>query len=159
MTSPRIDEHRRAATRAGLSYVTDGLAGITRRRAGRGWVFFAPDGARIGDPAQRKRINSLVIPPAWTDVWICPDPNGHIQATARDARGRKQYRYHAEWRQVRDATKFERMAAFGAALPRIRKQVAADLALPGVPREKVLATVVRLLETTLIRVGGARQHR
>src|SRR5205823_14326386 len=94
MQSLRVQEHREAATRAGLSYVADGVAGIRRQRAGRGWVFFAPDGSRIGDAAERARIQSLVIPPAWTDVWICPDPRGHIQVTARDTRGRKQYRYH-----------------------------------------------------------------
>ena len=95
-------EHRRAATRAGLNYVTDGFAGISRRRAGSGWVYFAPNGARIRDADKRKRLNSLAIPPAWTDVWICPDPDGHIQATARDARGRKQYRYHTSYREARD---------------------------------------------------------
>jgi len=92
MVSARIDEHRNAAVRAGLSYVTDGVVGIRRERAGKGWAFYAPDGVRITSKAERKRINSLAIPPAWTDVWICPDPDGHIQATARDARGRKQYR-------------------------------------------------------------------
>ena len=100
MTSLRLQEHRDAATRVGLRYVTDGVAGIRRRRAGSGWVFFTPDGARLRDEAERRRIASLVIPPAWTDVWICPDPRGHIQATARDARGRKQYRYHPRYREV-----------------------------------------------------------
>ena len=162
MTSPRIDEHRRAATRAGLSYVTDGLTGITRRRAGRGWVFFAPDGTRIGDPAQRKRINSLVIPPAWTDVWICPDPNGHIQATARDARGRKQYRYHPSYREARDKSKFRRILEFSEVLPEIRDRVERDLRARDLSRRQILATVVRLLDRTLIRVGNdeyARENR
>ena len=105
MVSPRTHEHRSAATRAGLKYVTDGLAGITRRRNGGGWTYFAPNGARIRDADKRNRLNKLAIPPAWTDVWICPDPDGHIQATARDARGRKQYRYHAEYREARDRSK------------------------------------------------------
>ena len=162
MTSPRIDEHRRAATRAGLSYVTDGLAGITRRRAGRGWVFFAPDGTRIGDPAQRKRINSLVIPPAWTDVWICPDPNGHIQATARDPRGLKHYRYHPSYREARDKSKFRRILEFSEVLPEIRDRVERDLRARDLSRRQILATVVRLLDRTLIRVGNdeyARENR
>ncbi|HKQ23995.1 MAG TPA: DNA topoisomerase IB [Burkholderiales bacterium] len=162
MTSPRIDEHRKAATRAGLSYVTDGLTGITRRRAGRGWIFFAPDGTRISDPAQRKRITSLVIPPAWTDVWICPDPNGHIQATARDARGRKQYRYHPSYREARDKSKFRRILEFSEVLPDIRDRVERDLRARDLSRRQILATVVQLLDRTLIRVGNdeyARENR
>ena len=162
MASPRIDEHRMAAARAGLSYVTDGLAGITRHRAGRGWAFYEPDGTRISDPAQRKRINSLVIPPAWTDVWICPDPNGHIQATARDARGRKQYRYHPSYREARDKSKFRRILEFSEVLPDIRDRVERDLRARDLSRRQILATVVRLLDRTLIRVGNdeyARENR
>ena len=127
MISPRVDEHRQAALRAGLSYVTDGLAGIRRERAGKGWVFYGPDGARITSKAERKRINSLAIPPAWTDVWISPDPEGHIQATARDARGRKQYRYHPLYREARDKSKFGRMLEFSETLPEIRERVERDL--------------------------------
>ena len=162
MASPRIDEHRMAATRAGLSYVTDGLAGISRRGAGKGWAFYAPGGARITDPAQRKRITSLVIPPAWTDVWICPDPNGHIQATARDARGRKQYRYHPSYREARDKSKFRRILEFSEVLPDIRDRVERDLRARDLSRRQILATVVRLLDRTLIRVGNdeyARENR
>ena len=162
MASPRIDEHRMAATRAGLSYVTDGLAGISRRRAGRGWAFYNPDGARITDPAQRKRITSLVIPPAWTDVWICPDPNGHIQATARDARGRKQYRYHPSYRDARDKSKFRRILEFSEVLPDIRDRVERDLRARDLSRRQILATVVQLLDRTFIRVGNdeyARENR
>jgi len=128
--------------------------GITRRRAGNGWVYLDPKGRQVTDPETLARIKSLVIPPAWTDVWICPRANGHIQATGRDARGRKQYRYHPRWTEVRDGTKYDRMIAFGLALPRLRARVAADLRRPGLPREKVLAAVVRLLEVTLIRVGN-----
>ena len=130
---------------AGLKYVGDQVPGLSRKRLNGGFGYFYPDGRPVRARAVVRRVNALAIPPAYTNVWICPDPHGHIQATGRDARGRKQYRYHARWRVVRDATKFERMAAFGAVLPRIRERVAADLALPGVPREKVLATVVRLL--------------
>jgi DNA topoisomerase I len=143
-----------AAKTAGLHYVSDATPGLTRRRTGSGFTYFHPDGKRVRNRAIVARINSLAIPPAYTQVWICPDPNGHIQATGRDARGRKQYRYHPRWRTERDGTKYDRMLAFGAALPQIRRRVDADLALRGTPREKVLATVVRLLETTLIRVGN-----
>jgi DNA topoisomerase-1 len=139
---------------ASLNYVSDAGPGMSRRRAGRRFVYFDPAGRCVRDPEVIARVTALAIPPAYTSVWICPDPDGHIQATARDARGRKQYRYHPRWRAVRDATKFERMLAFGKALPRIRKQVEADLARAGMPREKVLATVVRLLETTLMRIGN-----
>jgi len=130
------------------------MPGIRRKRAGKYFSYVGPDGRTIRDPAELQRIRRLAIPPAWTDVWICPLPHGHLQATGRDAKGRKQYRYHARWREVRDEAKYEHTLAFGKALPRIRRQVAEDLALPGLPREKVLATVVRLLETTLIRVGN-----
>lgn len=143
-----------AARAAGLRYVSDGGPGIRRRRAGKAFSFLAPDGRVLRDPATLRRIKRLAVPPAWTDVWICPHENGHIQAAGRDARGRKQYRYHERWREVRDESKYGRVLAFGAALPRIRRHVAADLRRKGMSREKVLATVVRLLETTLIRVGN-----
>jgi DNA topoisomerase-1 len=155
-------EHRTAARRAGLTYVTDGLAGITRKRVGTGWAYYTPEGARIADGATRKRLNSLAIPPAWTDVWICPDPHGHIQATARDARGRKQYRYHPSYREARDQSKFRRMLEFSEALPRLREQVERDLRGDELDRRQLLATVVRLLDRTLIRVGNdeyARENR
>ena len=143
-----------SARAAGLRYSNDTRPGISRRRAGRGFSYRDADGAPIRDSAVLGRIRALAIPPAWTDVWICPDPVGHLQATGRDARGRKQYRYHARWRVRRDESKFERLIDFGRALPRIRRRCDADLARPGLTREKVLATVVRLLETTLIRVGN-----
>src|SRR6059036_1004067 len=139
-----------SAQAAGLRYVSDTQPGIRRQRAGRGFCYRGIDRRPIRDPAVLRRIKALAIPPAWTDVWICPRPDGHLQATGRDARGRKQYRYHHCWRTVRDETKYDRMIAFGQALPVIRGRVEADLALQGLPRRKVLATVVRLLETTLI---------
>ena len=139
---------------AGLRYVVAEGPGIVRKRAGKGFSYIGADGKPVRDRAEVERIRSLAIPPAWTDVWICPSKNGHIQAIGRDARGRKQYRYHPLYRQVRDATKFGRMIAFAAALPKIRKRVQEDLDLPGLPKQKVLATVVRLLETTSIRVGN-----
>jgi DNA topoisomerase-1 len=148
-----------SAAAAGLRYVPDEAPGIRRRRAGRGFSYIGPDGAPIRDAAQLARIKALAIPPAWTDVWICPNPRGHLQATGRDAKGRKQYRYHPRWREVRDAVKYDRMLAFAEALPVIRRGVEAHLALPGLPREKVLATVVRLLEETRIRVGNEEYRR
>lgn len=151
-----------AATEAGLRYVSDVTPGITRKRARGGFRYVSPEGEPVRDTASVARIRSLAVPPAWTDVWICPHADGHIQATGRDARGRKQYRYHPRWREVRDASKYDRLQAFGAALPRIREACDRDLRRPGMPREKVLATVVRLLETTLIRVGNdeyARDNR
>ena len=151
-----------AAREAGLRYVSDDRPGIRRRRAGKGFRYVRPDGTAVRDEQTLRRIKALVIPPAWEDVWIATDPRGHIQATGRDAKGRKQYRYHDRWRAVRDETKYERMIAFGAALPTIRARVDADMARHGLPREKVLATVVRLLEATLIRVGNeeyARENR
>ena len=162
MPSPRLKEHRQAATRAGLRYVTDGISGIRRRRAGAGWVFFASDGNRIKDPDVRSRIASLVIPPAWTDVWICPHAKGHIQVTARDARGRKQYRYHPLYREARDRSKFRRMLEFSEILPAIRERVERDLRAADLSRRQILATVVVLLDKTLIRVGNdeyARENR
>jgi DNA topoisomerase-1 len=144
---------------AGLRYVSDARPGIGRRRSGKGFRYVNPDGSTARDAEVLARIRSLVIPPAWTDVWICSLANGHLQATGRDARGRKQSRYHPRWREVRDETKYERMMLFGAALPDIRRRVERDLALPGLPREKVLAAVVRLLETTFIRVGNVEYAR
>jgi DNA topoisomerase-1 len=143
-----------SAEAAGLLYVTDTAPGITRRKSGSGFRYLDAGGKPIRDAATLARIRSLAIPPAYTEVWICPSPRGHIQATGRDARGRKQYRYHAKWREVRDETKFGRMLAFSDALPAIRERIEADMALPGLPREKVLAAVVRLLECTRIRVGN-----
>jgi DNA topoisomerase-1 len=143
-----------SAQAAGLRYVSDTMPGIRRKRAGKGFAYIAQDGSTIRDEKELARIRSLAIPPAYTDVWICPSPNGHIQATGRDARRRKQYRYHPKWREVRDETKFGRMLAFSEGLPRIRERVDRDLSRPALPREKVLATVVRLLESTCIRVGN-----
>lgn len=142
------------AGQAGLRYVLDTQPGISRSRRGNIFVYLNPAGQRLRDKATLQRIRSLAIPPAWTDVWICPLDNGHIQATGRDARRRKQYRYHPRWQAVRDASKYERMLAFGAVLPRIRQRVSADLRRRGMCRLKVMATLVRLLETTLIRVGN-----
>lgn len=134
--------------------MTDGVSGITRRRAGRGWAFFKPDGALITDPDQRKRIKLLAIPPAWTDVWICPNPKGHIQATGRDVRGRKQYRYHLRYREARDKSKFRHLLEMSEVLPGIRERVERDLRAPELSLNQILATVVRLLDKTLIRVGN-----
>jgi len=143
-----------SAQSAGLRYVSDTAPGIARKRAGKGFSYVGPDGERISDKKEIARIRSLAIPPAYTDVWICPHPSGHIQATGRDARGRKQYRYHPRWREVRDETKFGRMLEFSQVLPAIRARVERDLSGPGLSREKVLATVVRLLQCTGIRVGN-----
>ena len=139
---------------AGLRYVVPDGPGIVRKRVGRGFSYIGTDGRPLNDKSELARIRSLVIPPAWTDVWICPSRTGHIQAIGRDAKGRKQYRYHPLYRRVRDVTKFSRMIAFAAALPKIRKKVQQDLELPGLSKRKVLATVVRLLEATSIRVGN-----
>ena len=143
-----------AAKSAGLRYVNDSDPGISRRVSKKRIDYRDAHGRAVKDATTLGRIKRLAIPPAWTDVWICPHADGHIQATGRDARKRKQYRYHSDWRQVRDETKYERMIAFGRALPRIRRRVARDLRRPGLGREKVLATVIRLLETTLVRVGN-----
>jgi DNA topoisomerase-1 len=148
------EEAKAAARAAQLRYVTDRRPGIRRRRAGTSFSYREPDGKPIRDVETLGRIKRLAIPPAWEEVWISPDPNGHIQAVGRDARGRKQYRYHPRWRSFRDEAKFEHITEFAEKLPAIRARVAEDLARPGMPREKVLATVVRLLETTLIRVGN-----
>lgn len=141
--------------RARLTYVSDLDPGLGRKRAGRGFSYVGPDGRAIQDKATRARLKALAIPPAWREVWISPSENGHVQATGRDERGRKQYIYHAEWSAFRDAAKFDHMLVFGQGLPRIRRRVDRDLSLPGLPRDKVLAVVVRLLETTLIRIGNA----
>ncbi|MDP9292732.1 MAG: DNA topoisomerase IB [Verrucomicrobiota bacterium] len=143
-----------SAKEAGLRYVTDTKPGIQRKKSGTSFRYLLPDGKTLRDHNELVRVKRLVIPPAWTGVWICPSPNGHLQATGRDARGRKQYRYHARWRTARDETKYDRMITFGHALPKIRQRVKRDLKLQGVPREKVLATVVALLEKSLIRVGN-----
>jgi DNA topoisomerase-1 len=153
-----------SACTAGLRYVADlgSCACIRRVRVGKGFGYIDARGKKVSDDAELRRIRALAIPPAWTDVRICSYPNGHLQATGRDAKRRKQYRYHPRWRQVRDETKFGRMIAFAEALPSIRARVAKDAALPGLPREKILAVVTQLLERTLIRVGNeeyARQNR
>src|SRR5471032_1937117 len=142
-----------------LRHADDTKPGYTRKRDKNGFVYFDTDGKRVDDEDDIKRINALAIPPAYEDVWICADPRGHIQATGRDARGRKQYRYHPRWRETRDATKYERMAEFGRALPRIRARVARDLKLPGMPCDKVIAAIVQLLDTTLIRIGSVEYAR
>jgi DNA topoisomerase I len=143
-----------SAEAAGLRYVSDTMPGITRKRSGTGFSYVGTDGKRITDRKQIARFRALAIPPAYTDVWICASPNGHIQATGRDARGRKQYRYHPRWREIRDETKFGRMVEFSRVLPAIRKRVEQDLSQTSLTREKVIATVVRLLECTGIRVGN-----
>ncbi len=157
-SSPEIPvpspENVYAARAARLRYVNDRQPGIARRGTAGRFVYRGPDGKVIKDGAVLARIKALAVPPAWTDVWICPLDNGHLQATGRDARRRKQYRYHARWRHIRDETKYEHMLEFGRALPAIRRRVDADLSLPGLPREKVLAAVVRLMEDTLARVGN-----
>jgi DNA topoisomerase-1 len=152
----------KSAKAAGLRYTTDARPGIRRVRRGRAFSYLDADGRRVRAAAELARIRSLVIPPAWSDVWICPDPRGHLQATGRDARGRKQYRYHPKWRVVRDETKYDRVIGFAEALPVIRRTTSGHLRRQGLPREKVLATVVQLLEKTLIRVGNdeyARSNR
>jgi DNA topoisomerase I len=155
-TAPPIGKAaRRDARASGLRYVDVESPGITRQRAGRGFTYRGPSGRRIGGRTSLERIRSIAIPPAWTDVWICPDPRGHIQATGRDAAGRRQYRYHPAFRARRDAGKFARLVRFGERLPRIRRRVQRDLARRGLPREKVLAAVVALLELTRLRVGNA----
>jgi DNA topoisomerase-1 len=150
-----------AARAAGLRYVNDNKPGIRRERDGDKFRYLDADGDQVSDEATLARIKSLAIPPAWTEVWICPQANGHLQATGRDAKGRKQYRYHPKWRNVRDEVKYERMIKFGQALPAIRREVDRALKLPGLPREKVLATIVYLLEATMMRIGNdeyARQN-
>ncbi|WP_214367806.1 DNA topoisomerase IB [Pseudonocardia sp. H11422] len=149
------------AVRAGLIHVTDTVPGITRERHPDGWLYRRPDGVPIVEPGERSWIDAIGIPPGWTHVWISPTPEGHILATGRDARGRKQYRYNPRWREVRDATKYHRMTEFGQALPGLRRHIDADLDRPGLPREKVLGAVLRLMDETLIRIGNeeyARQN-
>ncbi|MEE2850922.1 MAG: DNA topoisomerase IB, partial [Pseudomonadota bacterium] len=155
MPKDSIIDPEDAAESAGLVYVNDDMPGITRVRAGKGFTYRDADGRTIRDKAERKRLAALAIPPAYADVWICPDPNGHIQATGRDDRGRKQYRYHTAFREVRDGAKYERMFVFAKALPGLRARVRKDMSLRGLPADKVLATIVYLLENTMIRVGNA----
>lgn len=143
-----------SAKEAGLRYVNDGEPGISRRKAGSGFYYLGADKRKVKDVETLRRIRSLAIPPGWREVWICPHARGHLQATGRDARGRKQYRYHHRWREIRDASKYERTIAFGLALPALRARIEEDLSRRGLPREKVLAAVVRLLELSLIRVGN-----
>jgi DNA topoisomerase-1 len=157
-----VDDPRAAAQEAGLIYVSDEERGLRRERAQDAFAYFGPGGDPVTDEATLERIRRLAIPPAWTDVWICPKATGHLQATGRDARGRKQYRYHPRFREQRESTKYEHMLEFARALPAIRARLAVDMGLRGLPRPKVLATVVHLLETTLIRVGNddyARENR
>jgi len=148
-----------AAEEAGLQYVSDERPGYRRKPKRKEFEYFDAEGKPIRDEQRLLRIKRLAIPPAWTDVWMCPSPNGHIQATGRDARGRKQYRYHERWREVRDENKFDRLAEFAKALPNIRRRVTQDLKLPGLSRQKVLATIVRLLERTFIRIGNEEYAR
>ncbi len=166
MSSARNDDTaeptREAAEEAGLSYVSDNDPGICRRKRGKGFSYVGPDGGKVETVSDLKRIHALAIPPAWRDVWICPRKNGHIQATGRDAKGRKQYLYHSDFREVRESAKYEHIMTFVRLLPAIRAQVARHMAMPGLGREKVLATVVHLLELTLIRIGNedyAKQNR
>src|ERR1051325_3829061 len=157
-----LEDNVSAAEEAGLNYVHDDRPGYTRKPSGERFNYFDTEGKPSRDEQRLLRIKRLAIPPAWKDVWISPSPSGHIQATGRDARGRKQYRYHDRWREARDESKFGRLAAFAKALPKIRRRVAKDIKLPGLPREKVLATVVQLLELTFIRIrneGYARNNK
>jgi len=154
-----LEEPVKSAKAAGLRYVSDDEPGIRRKRSGKGFSYRAPDGSTLRDKAALARIRALAVPPAWTDVWICADPDGHVQATGRDARGRKQHRYHPRWREVRDATKYERLVDFGRVLPKIRRQVTADLRKRDLSREKVLATIVRIMDLTFIRVGNEEYAR
>jgi DNA topoisomerase-1 len=160
--TPSLVDAKDAAESAGLRYVSDDRPGIRRKRSGKGFIYLCPDDSRLTDAHVLARIRSLAVPPAWTDVWICPFADGHLQATGRDARRRKQYRYHPLFREVRESTKYEHLIAFAEALPKIRTKVREHMGLRGLPREKVLATVVHLLETTLIRIGNddyARHNR
>jgi DNA topoisomerase-1 len=160
--SPPVQDTPLVAKQIGLRYIADNIAGITRRPHGDGFRYIDADGKAVTNEVTLARIKSLAIPPAWTDVWICPWDNGHLQATGRDAKKRKQYRYHPRWRSVRDEAKYERMISFGQALPGIRKEVDKALKLPGLPREKVLATIVYLLQATMMRIGNeeyARQNK
>src|SRR5437773_9556579 len=158
-TEVASDEAVAAAEEAGLQYVSDERPGYRRRLNGKDFKYLDTEGKRIRDEQRVLRIKRLAIPPAWSDVWICPSPSGHIQATERDARGRKQYRYHERWREIRDENKYDRLVNFGKALPKIRRRLKQDLALSGLPRKKVLATIVQLLERSLIRVGNEEYAR
>jgi DNA topoisomerase-1 len=158
-TTAATEEIRDTATAAGLAYVTDEMPGIARRRAGKGFLYLDAAQHRIRDAAVLERIHALAIPPAYSRVWICPSARGHLQATGRDARGRKQYRYHAKWRKARDAGKFAKLVRFGERLPHLRRILRRDLALPGLPEAKVLAVVVSLLAETGIRVGNEEYAR
>jgi len=148
-----------AANDAGLYYVNDNRLGYRRRANGNGFEYLDTEAKRIRDKQRLLRIKRLAIPPAWTDVWICPSPNGHIQATGRDARGRKQYRYHDRWREVRDENKFGHLTEFAKALPNIRRRITGDMKLNGLPREKILAAIVRLLDRTFMRIGNEEYAR
>ena len=154
-----VADPKESAEAAGLIYVSDEKPGIRRKRSGKGFRYENAHGAAVRDAPTLSRIRGLAVPPAWTDVWICPKNNGHLQATGRDARGRKQYRYHAHFREVREGTKFQRMMAFAEKLPAIRAKVQEHLTLRSLSRERVLATVVQLLESTLIRVGNEEYAR
>ncbi len=154
IAEPNITDPEEAAEEAGLRYVSDDKPGYTRKQKGDDFEFYDTTGKLVTDEAKLLRIKRLAIPPAYTDVWICPTGNGHLQATGRDARGRKQYRYHEKWREARDETKYDRMLSFGAALPKIRQRVEEDLSLLGLPKNKVLATVLSIMERTFIRVGN-----
>lgn len=156
---PAIEDPEEAAIAAGLRYVRSDDPGIVRLPCGRGFTYRTPSGRTLRPGQERKRIVGLAIPPAWTDVWIYPDGDGHVQATGRDARGRKQYRYHDAWAEVRSADKFDQLATFGSRLATIRRQVAMDLGRDGLPRERVVALVVRLLDETLVRVGNPEYAR
>jgi len=145
-----------SAKHVGLRYVSGDCAGISRKKKGRGFVYFTADGAPVRQNETLSRIRSIVIPPAWTRVWICPQAEGHLQAAGRDAKGRKQYRYHPLYRQIRDQVKFDRMVPFGGALPQIRRRVRRDLKLPGMPKQKILAAVVRLLDETCFTIERER---
>ncbi|HEY0843735.1 MAG TPA: DNA topoisomerase IB [Noviherbaspirillum sp.] len=158
-TVPSATSASPGAAEIGLRHVTDEIPGISRVALKSGFRYVDADGKPVNDEATLARIKSLAIPPAWTDVWISPWANGHIQATGRDAKRRKQYRYHPRWRSVRDEAKYERMIAFGKALPGIRKQVDEDLKKPGLPREKVVATIVYLLQATMMRIGNEEYAR
>src|SRR5277367_4457515 len=156
---PMAAESAQMAAEAGLLYVSCHQPGIRRLRARRGFYYLTPENRRLNSARELKRIKSLAVPPAYENVCICVSPRGHLQATGHDARGRKQYRYHPQWRQVRDSAKFDRMVAFGEALPKLRRRLTRDLTLQGLPREKVLAAVVTLLDTTRARVGNVEYAR
>jgi DNA topoisomerase-1 len=149
-----LSPHAEDAERAGLEYMNDGEPGIRRQKRGKGFAYLDSSGRTVRDPYVRARIRSLAIPPAWTDVWICASENGHLQATGRDAKGRKQYRYHPDFVAIRDGAKYERLVEFAKSLPALRAAVAKQMAKPGLQREKVLATIVHLLDSTLIRIGN-----